>query len=225
MSESRNLDERIKEKLAEHRSRVDTQRNHLEDRMKAADQRQLNFTAVADHLSAQVIRPRLEKLIAHFDNAELVPAEQAGRHQVACVFEHTSRFPARARLELGLTRDALSEQIQLLYQLQILPIFFEFRKHDELWLPLEGMDEGKVATWFDDKIVDFLDAYLQLETHEQYQAANLVTDPVCGMTVNKNHASAQLEHRGRVYYFCVPECQKKFAADPSRYLTGGPRAG
>ena len=43
------------------------------------------------------------------------------------------------------------------------------------------------------------------------------TDPVCGMTVDATPASHPLEHDGRTYYFCMPGCRRKFAADPAAY--------
>ena len=42
-------------------------------------------------------------------------------------------------------------------------------------------------------------------------------DPVCGMTVDATTA-LRLTHEGNDYYFCNPSCQKKFAANPKRYL-------
>ena len=39
----------------------------------------------------------------------------------------------------------------------------------------------------------------------------MVTDPVCGMQVNKAFAPAQMSYQGQTYYFCIPECQARFA--------------
>ncbi len=47
---------------------------------------------------------------------------------------------------------------------------------------------------------------------------NLVTDPVCGMRINKAYAAAQMKYQGQTYYFCLEESKNKFAADPSAYL-------
>ncbi|HEY8267270.1 MAG TPA: heavy metal translocating P-type ATPase [Xanthobacteraceae bacterium] len=49
-------------------------------------------------------------------------------------------------------------------------------------------------------------------------AANLATDPVCGMQVDPHTAKHRAEHAGRTYYFCSAGCRKKFIADPERYL-------
>jgi hypothetical protein len=46
-------------------------------------------------------------------------------------------------------------------------VFFHFAGHDQLTVPLDGLDEAKVAEWIDEKIICFLDAYLNLETLDQ----------------------------------------------------------
>jgi Cu+-exporting ATPase len=45
-----------------------------------------------------------------------------------------------------------------------------------------------------------------------------VLDPVCGMTVNPSTAAASVEHDGKKYYFCHPNCARKFQEEPNRYL-------
>ncbi|HET7185325.1 MAG TPA: heavy metal translocating P-type ATPase [Terriglobales bacterium] len=47
----------------------------------------------------------------------------------------------------------------------------------------------------------------------------LVTDPVCGMSVDPARARARADHQGRTYYFCCPGCAQKFSADPQKYLS------
>jgi Cu+-exporting ATPase len=50
------------------------------------------------------------------------------------------------------------------------------------------------------------------------EGANLVRDPVCGMTFPPERARATTVYDGQTYYFCALGCQRKFAADPQRYL-------
>src|SRR5436190_2348108 len=44
-------------------------------------------------------------------------------------------------------------------------------------------------------------------------------DPVCKMLVTPETAAAKYEYNGKTYYFCMPGCRDKFAADPERYLS------
>jgi len=45
----------------------------------------------------------------------------------------------------------------------------------------------------------------------------LVTDPVCGMTIDPKTAATTREHDGNTFYFCATSCAEKFDADPHRY--------
>jgi YHS domain-containing protein len=181
-------------------------------------ERARRYTALADHLMQDVIRPRLERLARRFDNARLLGPDEAGRHGCVCTFAHTPRYPATAKLELGVSRDGDFEHIYLLHNLSILPVFFQFAGQDRLAVPLDRIEERQVADWVEQKILDFLDTYIRLETIEEYQADNYVIDPVCRMRINRLFAAATLEHGGQTYYFCIPECKEKFAAEPDKYL-------
>ena len=46
-----------------------------------------------------------------------------------------------------------------------------------------------------------------------------VLDPVCGMRIDPNTASARYEYENATFYFCHPSCQEKFRAHPKHYLT------
>jgi Cu+-exporting ATPase len=50
-------------------------------------------------------------------------------------------------------------------------------------------------------------------------AATELTDPVCGMAVDRQAAVHRLEHHGKEYLFCGPGCLDEFRADPDLYLT------
>ncbi|MGZ5444658.1 MAG: heavy metal translocating P-type ATPase [Thermoanaerobaculia bacterium] len=50
----------------------------------------------------------------------------------------------------------------------------------------------------------------------------LPIDPVCGMTVDPEHAAGTSELDGRTYYFCNPSCKKRFDANPAAFLGEAP---
>jgi P-type Cu+ transporter len=45
-------------------------------------------------------------------------------------------------------------------------------------------------------------------------------DPVCGMTVDPDHAAARFDYHGQPYYFCCTHCQHRFQGDPEHFLHG-----
>jgi len=42
-------------------------------------------------------------------------------------------------------------------------------------------------------------------------------DPVCGMDVDPNKASATSQKQGKTYYFCSESCKQKFDKNPAQY--------
>ena len=50
-----------------------------------------------------------------------------------------------------------------------------------------------------------------------HAAAATVVDPVCGMTIDPDHAVDHVEYEGQTYYFCSESCLGKFREDPGRY--------
>ena len=54
------------------------------------------------------------------------------------------------------------------------------------------------------------------------KTGNGVKDPVCGMTVDPHTTPHRHTHQGRPYYFCSAGCQRKFVAQPTKYLTEQP---
>lgn len=51
----------------------------------------------------------------------------------------------------------------------------------------------------------------------------MVTDPVCGMTVDPAKTAHHAEHAGRTYHYCSAGCRTKFVANPDAYLGDKPK--
>ena len=51
-------------------------------------------------------------------------------------------------------------------------------------------------------------------------APERATDPVCGMTVDREHARHLAEHDGVVYAFCSIGCRTAFIKEPGAYVSG-----
>jgi YHS domain-containing protein len=218
MNDLSQLDKRITEKLAAQEEKAHERYNHEAERMHEWQKRYERYTALADHLVKDIIRPRLQTLARHFDNAKPLCDDRTGRHTCVCNFEHTARFPATAKLELAVSRDGSAENVCLLYNLSILPVYFHFDGQSRKLIPVDMVDDREVSEWFDDKINRFLDSYLAVEMVDHYQTENAMIDPVCGMRVHKLFAGEPVKYQGRDYYFCVPACREKFVADPEHYL-------
>ncbi|HUO84288.1 MAG TPA: YHS domain-containing protein, partial [Thermoanaerobaculia bacterium] len=50
-------------------------------------------------------------------------------------------------------------------------------------------------------------------------ASSLVTDPVCGMTIDPAKAVGKVHYAGRSWYFCSASCDARFQGEPERYVS------
>jgi len=54
---------------------------------------------------------------------------------------------------------------------------------------------------------------------EFIERKHISTDPVCGMTVEREKAYGRIEHEGYVIYFCSRKCEEEFKKKPQKYLS------
>ncbi len=55
-------------------------------------------------------------------------------------------------------------------------------------------------------------------TAKPSETPSSAVDPVCGMTVNSNHAADHRDHDGMRYFFCSPGCATAFDANRDEYI-------
>jgi YHS domain-containing protein len=63
---------------------------------------------------------------------------------------------------------------------------------------------------------------LRAHSRRPEAGAKQATDPVCGMSVDPEHAEHRSTHKGETYYFCSAGCKETFDRDPSRYVVEAP---
>jgi Cu+-exporting ATPase len=59
----------------------------------------------------------------------------------------------------------------------------------------------------------------QEKEHDMPDKSPMVTDPVCGMSINPADAASSIEHEGHTYYFCSAACAAKFTVHPEQYIS------
>ena len=57
-------------------------------------------------------------------------------------------------------------------------------------------------------------------SHRGSVSTQTVTDPVCGMQIEKASAAASHVHDGSTHYFCSEHCRKTFVSNPAKYVQG-----
>jgi putative ABC transport system ATP-binding protein len=85
-------------------------------------------------------------------------------------------------------------------------------------------DRAVVVVSHDQRIREVADRVLWMEDGKVKDIGKLVVDPVCRMGVETGNA-VQLEHAGRVYYFCSRGCSWEFQADPRRFIAPEAKVG
>ena len=140
-------------KVEELLSRIDKEFSAVEDRIKKNQSQQMDayrgrqerlakFEQTLNHLR-EVWRPRLEAFAKRFgDRVKVTPSAEPAKR--AATYEFQTDL-AHVQLRLSATTDQEVQQVILNYDLQIMPILMKYERHAELALPLDAIDEEKIA--------------------------------------------------------------------------------
>jgi YHS domain-containing protein len=209
--------EKIRGRLDNAQADLERRRREMDQEMTEMEETKERFKQIANRLMDEVLLPTLQELAEQFENAQLESAGMVPR--VRCQLRHCLRFPALANVEFGIVPSAsLKEGLAVRYHAEILPVFIQFERDDEYRVAVDESPVEGVRAWAEKKVLGFIDAYLQIETHKQYQSHNFATDPVCGMQVPKPQALTH-DYAGEKYYFCAQRCVDRFAAQPEEYVS------
>jgi YHS domain-containing protein len=202
------LAERLHNRLEQHRHDLADKQQQIDSIMKELLDQREKLTAIAKRKIDTIILPRMEELARLFDNAQVKVLHTDQNFSCVCEFVHTPRFPATVQLSIALL-PGNNENLTVRYDLSILPVLMAYDRNFEGTFPFEDSEEA-LAHWVDDRIVDFVDTYLRLESHPLYQKDNIVVDIVCGMRIPLSTATSSVERHGRTFYFCSEHCKKVY---------------
>lgn len=208
--------EEIQRRLDKSQAALESQRQQMGRNMAELEEREQQFNHLANQLLYNAVRPTLEEFASHLENASMDDTGPVPR--IRCNLRHCVRFPALAHVEFTITRSVtIQEGFAVHYHAEILPVFIQFNQDDEYRVAIDAPNRTALTKWIEQKLLSFLDAYLQIETHAQYQRTNAAIDPVCGMQVTKVEGLTY-SHGGKTYYFCTQHCVDRFAAQPEQFL-------
>lgn len=183
----------------------------VDKQMKEMLEKRERFHSTAHRILAAVFVPRMRELTRHFENSRLEEPGPAAGFQSTCVFSPTDRFPAKVILNLSVTPSGYFEQMETHYSLGISPALIKYKRYDSQNFNLESAScEEEICLWVETNIFDFIETYLQLETHPEYQKDKFVIDPVCDMRFPISQAAGKVEKNGSIIYFCSEVCKEAF---------------
>lgn len=200
--------------------RIEAELNSIKDRVKKAQEahlhehqaRQQRLALLEKQLNElqAVWKPRLDAFVQRFgERVKVTPQVTASGREAS--FEFQSEL-ARIRLRLSASTDRDVRNLVLDYHLEIIPVLMKFESHKQAEWPIDAIDKEEIASWIDDRLVDFVKTYLTLHENEYYLKDHMVEDPVAKIRFPKFAAGATLESDGKTYYFIGSDTQKEFAA-------------
>ncbi len=173
----------------------------------AREQRMEQFQLVCDQLKG-VWKPRLEALAQKFgDRVQVKPSITPSQKSARFAFKSPL---AEIVLTFSVSTDFDVKTVYLDYDLHLLPILMKYEPHQRMEFPLDKPDPAALGKWIDDRIVDFVKAYLALHQNQYYLKGKTVTDPVSGTQFPKYAAAESLQHEGQTYYFIGAETRREF---------------
>ena len=123
---------RILQRLEQHHQQAAATQKLLDHDMKADLDNHEQFCVAANRILVEIIRPRMKELARHFDNATPVSPGSSPDTSCFCSFAHSLQFPATVSLKLSLLPCDVITDFLIRYDLEILPVFMEYRKSDSL---------------------------------------------------------------------------------------------
>ena len=169
---------RVMEQLARVNREPHWEPGEAERYMAEVSVRREHFVQVATRLASTVIQPRLEILASYFSNASPTRDEPAGH--CSYWFGYSERFPASTKVAIAVEHDVRFEKVAVCYEAFMVPVFIKLTEHDKLTLSLDDVKDDVVANWVEERLLEFLDAYLQIDRGGDDFSDEAATDPVCG---------------------------------------------
>lgn len=178
--------------------------------------RRQQFEELASHLVGEVIRPRMETLTSYFANAN--PIDEERKSSCSCELNHSERFPAETTIRFAVEHDVQYDGIVIRFDARMMPTFVPFNEQDKLTLIIKDADDERVAEWVERRLLEFLDAYLRIDSSQKCVGHDTAVDPVCGMRIIRSKAAATTLSGGHTFYFCCSECLARFEQKPTLFV-------
>jgi YHS domain-containing protein len=178
--------------------------------------RREQFTQIAVRLVTDVIQPRLATVASRFPNAS--PAKDEPEGHCSYWFGYCDRFPSSTKVEFRVEHDIRYDRVELCYGMSMMPAHIKLNERDKLVMTLEAVTNDEVAMWVEERLLDFLGAYLRIDRSGDDLTDEAVVDPVCGMRISRSSAAANDTFRGHPFFFCSQDCQVEFARNPQAFV-------
>lgn len=159
--------------------------------------------------AVQIARPRLEALAKRAgERVSVTPSVSESRRSAKFEFKSPK---AHITMTFAVAPDRDLKHVVVEYDLKIVPVLWRFDSHAEFTSPIAALDEAGLTRWLDDRIVAFVELYVQIHQGEIFEKAEYVEDPVAKVKFPKFAAGASLEQGGQTVYFIDENTKREFA--------------
>jgi YHS domain-containing protein len=208
MSDVSDLARRIDEALSTVKQKAQQQ---MQQRLHEHQDRQalLKEYEKAQARVVEIAKPRLEALAKRAgERAKVTPAVSQTRR--AATFEFKSAKALMA-LTFSVAPDQELKRAVVECDLKVVPVLWKFDSHSEFSTPIANVDAAGLTKWLDDRILLFVDLFIQVHEGEIVDKAEMVEDPVAKISFPKFAAGATLEQGGKTYFFIDEKNKAEFA--------------
>lgn len=203
----------FKDKISGCMDRIQDQREvekaRLNDDMKRLQNVRDKFMVISHKVMKDIVDPRGSVLLRELGHAD-VSKKKVTDISWRCEIPHTEKTPASTEIVITSSPSEDFNSFTLRIEILILPIFFEYTRHQEKEFRLDPYPVEKIADWVEEVFVQFIEIYSRVETVPAYYRDQEVVDPVCGMRILKPKAAAIIEIHGQRKYFCSDVCRDAF---------------
>jgi hypothetical protein len=200
-------------------ARIEGAFTKVKDRIKQEQQQELRLHqdrqellkeyAKAQARVVEIAKPRLEALAKRAgERATVTPSVSETRRSVRFEFRSPKVFMT---LTFSVAPDKDVKNVVVDQNLQVVPVLWRFDPHSEFITPIAAVDADGLATWLDDRIVAFVELFVQIHESEFYDKVDFVEDPIAKVKFPKFAAAATLEHGGQTHFFMSEDTKAAFA--------------
>lgn len=193
----------------------------------SGEQRFNQFVATAQRIQA-ILEPRLQALttvsvftdVKQSVNVELRGPESRGFHAITTklTVPGSDKRPTGMGFSFRVDHDSLFQNAIVSCHLEILPLFIEREKFQQLMVSIDAPDEAMISAWIDDRLVGFTKTYFEVYFHSEYQKKGLQKDPVLNIRFPGAMSVATQEYQSQTYHFFTEASSQRFRDHPADYI-------
>jgi hypothetical protein len=207
MSDVSELVNRIEGALTTVKDKIEQQQKQMLKEHQERQQRLKDYEVVQAKI-VELAKPRLEALAKKAgDRVQITPSVSQTRRSARFEFRSAKAY---ITLTFTVTPDRSLKNAAIECDLKIVPVLWTFDSHSEFVTPVAAPDYAAATRWLDDRIVAFVELYIQIHEGEFYDKAEYVEDPVTKVKFPKFAAGATLEHGGKTIYFIDDNSKQEF---------------